>query len=131
MRYPPTTTQMGYSTMEEFGKKQFKTALSGPPGHFRLSLLTVPVPLRTHTLPQSPPIRIPFKEKLNLSFPPQNSTSNFVDFYCSLWYINGVKPSQNPILIQQEFNRIVSNGIRNFSSGTDWVLFHCFTSLIE
>lgn len=39
---PPTTAQRGYSTREKFGKKQFKTAFSGPPGHFRLSLFPVP-----------------------------------------------------------------------------------------
>lgn len=45
--------------------------------------------------------------------------------------MNGVKAFQNPAPIQEELNGIVSNGIRNLPSGTDWVLFHCFTPLLS
>lgn len=126
MRSPPTTAQRGYSTMEKFGKKQFKTAFSGPPGPFRLSLFTAPV---THYR------MIYSQEKFNLSCfsSPKlhQQLSSSVDFHLSLWYINGVKAFLNPAPVQEEFNGIVSNGIRNLPSGTDWVLFHRFSPLLS
>lgn len=38
-------------------------------------------------------------------------------------------PESNPN--QEDLNGIVSSGIKDLSSGTGWVLFHCFTSLLS